>query len=219
MSRPARRIRPLTALGIGAWAVQPLYVAAELIAAAAATAPYSLLHHTISDLGAVSCTDVAYPYGAVAVCSPLHALANGAFIVFGVLIAVGAVLLRTHLGRGGWARTSVVAFVVAGLGSIGSGLTPLDQALELHVLVSTPTFLAQPVALLAAGIALRRRHRGLAVSGLLTGAVTLLASLTFFALSLSPDWGGLLERLALWPAYGWLLAFALAALRRRLVPA
>ncbi|GMA41951.1 hypothetical protein GCM10025883_39960 [Mobilicoccus caccae] len=50
--------------------IQPLYIVCELIVAATVAAPYSLRDNMISDLGAVSCTQIAYPAGPVEVCSP-----------------------------------------------------------------------------------------------------------------------------------------------------
>lgn len=193
--------------------LQPLYLLAELVAAAAVTVPYSLVSNTISDLGAVTCTEIGYPYGPVPVCSPLHALVNGAFIVFGLLLAVAAILWRGNPGRRGWGTAAVVCWVIAGLSSIGTGLTPLDQQLELHVLASTPVFLAQPVALVLTGIALRGHDRRLAISGIVLGVLTLIAAVAFFLTAGVTGAGGLLERLVLWPAYLWLAALGWA-LRR-----
>jgi len=192
--------------------VQPLYILAELLTAAAATAPYSLVDNTISDLGATTCTTVGYGVGPVAVCSPSHPLVNGAFIVFGLFMTVGAVLVRNCFPRARVSAAALVLWVASGLSSIGTGLTPLDQALELHVLVSLPVFLTQPLALLWSGLALRGR-RGLAGSALTLGAISLAAAVAFFAVPAGGEFSGLLERLALWPGYMWLLGLGVVALR------
>ena len=62
-------------------------LAAAALAAAVAT-PYSLRDNMISDLGAVSCTQIAYPAGPVEVCSPWNPLLNGAFIAFGLITCI-----------------------------------------------------------------------------------------------------------------------------------
>ncbi|QSF59073.1 DUF998 domain-containing protein [Nocardioides sp. zg-1228] len=189
----------------------------ELIAAAAATAPYSLLDNTISDLGATTCTTIAYPYGDVPVCSPLHPLVNGAFIVFGLLLAIGAVLLRGWLPKGAAATTSVGLWVITGLSSVATGLVPLDQDLDLHSLVALPAFVAQSLALLVIAYVLRHR-RGVSGSALVAGAVSLVGLVAFLARTGSAELGGLFERLAFWPGYLWLPVLAVVVLCERRVP-
>lgn len=195
-------------------AVQPLYILTELLTAATVKAPYSLPANTISDLGATTCVSVEYPFGLVPVCSPWHLLINSSFVVFGLLLAVGVLLLRGWLPSGAAATASVGLWVVAGLSSIATGLVPLDQNLELHAEVSLPVFLAQPLAVLITAMALRA-HVGLARSGLAVGLVSLAAALAYLGAPAISDFGGLLERLALWPGYLWLPALAVAVVRRR----
>ncbi|MDL5155139.1 DUF998 domain-containing protein [Actinomycetospora termitidis] len=155
-------------------ATQPLYIVVELLVAAVA-APYDLVTSTISELG-------------VAAVSPEHAVINGAFVLFGVTLTLGAVLGERP------SRTARVLWVIAGLSSVATGLAPLDTAPVAHFVVSTPVFLAQPVALLLTGLAVRSR------TAAALGVVSIVASAVFL-LGLAPELGGLLERLALWPGY------------------
>ena len=208
----------LVRAGLVGWGVQGLYVLAELAAAAGARAPYSLWNNTISDLGAVSCGVVDYPAGPVPVCSPWHPLMNAAFVVFGVLMAVGAVLLRPVLPTGRAATVSVALWVVAGLSSIGTGLAPEDVAPAWHVALSAPAFLAQPLALVLLGFALRGPRLRWPV--LVAATVSIAGAVGFFAVSGGAEFGGLLERAALWPGYLWCTAFAVTvAAARRTGPA
>lgn len=165
--------------------VRPAYVATELVVAAAATGGYGLASDTVSRLGEVGCSP--------AYCSPRHALMNGSFVVFGLLLALGAVLLARRLGP--WVT---VLLVVSGLSSVATGLAPQDQDTTLHVLAATPLFLAQPLALLLLGARSRRDHPRTARALLATGVVTAGAALAFVALDDSAVTGAL-ERLALWP--------------------
>jgi len=199
------------------WLVQPLYIVCELVAAAAATAPYSLMDNTISDLGATTCTTIAYPYGDIPVCSPLHALVNGAFVFFGLLMALGAVLLHRWLPRGAATTTAVVLWVVTGLSSIATGLVPLDRDLELHTLVALPAFVTQSMALLVTAYVLRHRP-GQCRTALLAGVMSIVGLVVFLARTGSADLGGLFERLALWPGYLWLPVLAVAVLREATGP-
>jgi hypothetical membrane protein len=187
-----------TRLGVTLWLLRPAYVAAELVVAAATTGGYSFADDTVSDLGALGC-DTAY-------CSPRHALMNGSFVGFGVLLALGALLLAPRIGR-----VATVLLVVAGASSVGVGLAPVDQDAGLHTLVATPLFVLQPLALLVLARVLRGR-RALSV-GLLATAVVTAAGAAGFVLA---DGGaGALERLALWPVLAALAAVALALGVRR----
>lgn len=185
-----------TRAGALALLVRPTYVAAELVVAAATTGGYSLASDTVSRLGEVGCSP--------AYCSPRHDLMNGSFVVFGLLLAMGAVLLSRRLGP--WVTGLLV---VSGLSSVATGLAPQDQDATLHVLAATPLFLAQPLALLLLGARSRRDHPRTARALLTTGVVTAGAALAFVALDDSAA-SGALERLALWPV---LVALAWWALR------
>lgn len=210
MNTVAKRVR----VGAVMLAIQPLYILAELLTAGAVTAPYSLLHNTISDLGATTCTTIDYTVGAVDVCSPWHLVINGAFLVFGALLAVGIYLVRDWFQPARMGTAAVVLWIVSGLSSIGTGLTPLDQALEIHALVSLPVFIAQPLALLLSGVVLGKR-RGIASWAFVAGAVSVVATIIFLGiLPAGGAFGGLLERLALWPGYIWLLGLGTAMLRK-----
>lgn len=118
---------PWVWVGVWMWLVQPLYLVLELAAVAAFRAPYSLLANTISDLGSTTCTTIAYPLGPVPVCSPAHGLVNAAFVVFGLLTGVGAVLLRPRLPPGRLVAAATVLWVVAGVSSVATGLVPLTK--------------------------------------------------------------------------------------------
>lgn len=201
-------------VGAAMWLVQPVYVLAEVATAARVTAPYSFRDNTISDLGASTCGVIAYPFGPVPVCSPWHVLLDGSFIVFGLFLGVAAILLRGWLPPGTLRTTAMVLWVVSALSSIATGLVPLDRDLALHTVVSLPMFLAQPLALVSLGVALRHRHPGLAWSAILTGGLCAMAALAFLTRPGSAELGGLLQRLALWPGYFWVAAAALTALRR-----
>lgn len=209
----SRPLRSPAGAGALMWAVQPLYIVCELVAASAATAPYSLTNNTISDLGATTCTTIAYPYGDIPVCSPLHALVNGALVLFGLLMALGAILLRGWLPRGATATTAVVLWCVTGLSSIATGLVPLDRNLDLHALVALPAFFAQCLALFVTAYALRHR-RGQSRAALIAGTVSIVGLIVFLARTASADPGGLFERLALWPGYLWLPVLAVAVLHQ-----
>lgn len=181
--------------------VRPAYIATELIVAAATTGGYSLVSDSVSRLGEIGCS--------AAFCSPRHALMNGSFVAFGVLLIVGAALLWRTLG--GWVT---VLLAVAGASTVATGLAPLDQGVAFHAAAAAPLFAAQPIALIVLGTRLRTSHPRLAGALRVTGVVTAAAALAF-ALSGGGPASGALERLALWPVLVALAGFAWTTLPRR----
>ena len=180
--------------GAALWLVRPAYVGVELVVAAATTGGYRLADNTVSDLGAVECSPAS--------CSPRHELMNSTFIGVGVLLALGAVLLAARLGP-----VVSALLVVAGLSSVATGLTPVDEDAILHGLVATPLFVCQPISLLLLARALRLAHIRLAGALFVTGSVTAAAAIGFLLVGDGAG-AGFLERLALWPVLLALAAFA-----------
>ena len=78
---------------------RPTYIAAEVVTAAATTGGYSFVADSVSRLGEVGCT--------ASYCSPRHEVMNGAFMVYGVALSVGALLLAKQSGRGDRAARGV----------------------------------------------------------------------------------------------------------------
>ncbi|MDO5740639.1 MAG: DUF998 domain-containing protein [Ornithinimicrobium sp.] len=181
--------------------VRPAYIAIELVVAAATTGGYSVVSDSVSRLGEVGCS--------AAYCSPHHELMNGSFMVFGALLAGGAVLLARSLGA---CVTGLL--VVSGLSSVATGLAPLDQDATLHAIAAAPLFVAQPIALILLGARCRNERPGLAWALLTTGAVTAAAA-ALFVLSGDGPTSGALERLALWPVFIGVAGFAWTRLPRR----
>lgn len=185
-----------------------MYVPVEVLVGTWATVRHSFLDNTVSDLGAVTCTTIVRSSGPVPLCSPGHTVMNTAFVVFGLLMAAGAVLLHGRFASGRTATAITALLVVAGLSSAAVGLVPLDARPDLHVLVAAPIFAAQPLALILLGRSIRG-HGGAAL--VVTGIVSLLAGIGFGVLDL--DHGrGLLERIALWPTFVALAALGLGVL-------
>ncbi len=190
-------------VGAAMLTVQPAYIALEVLVGAAATS-YSVLGDTISDLGTDGC-------GTGGICSPLYPVMNTTFVVFGLLRAAGAPLVRTRLPRGFVANAAVSLWVVSGLASVAVGLVPVDAAPTWHAIVAAPVFVAQPLAVLATALSVHSR-RLLSRAGIAVGLVSGAAAVAFVATDITP---GILERLAIWPAYVWLPFLAAAVLRRR----
>jgi hypothetical protein len=181
--------------------LRPTYVAAEVVTAAATTGGYSFVADSVSRLGEVGCT--------VAYCSPRHEVMNGAFVAYGVALAVGALLLARQLGP--WVTGLLV---VSGVSSFATGLAPLDQGATVHALAAAPLFVAQPLALVLLGRQVRGERPRLGTALLVTGVLTAAAA-AGFVVSGEGRAGGALERAALWPVLLGLAAYAWDVVLRR----
>lgn len=138
---------------------------AAVIGAWAGPEPYSRRTGYISDLGAVTCG----VFDGRDVCSPAHVLMNASFVVQGIGMMVGAVLLGTALlctaarpsmrtavvpARGiTWAAavSARALTAAAGAGTILVGLVPEDAGSPWHVVGAIMFFAAGAVALVLLG--------------------------------------------------------------------
>lgn len=191
-----------------AWLVQPAYLVAEVLAGLGTGVAYSFRDDTISALG-TSCTSQV-----LSGCSSTPAVMNVVFVVFGVLQALGALML---LRQPAWRYRLVgLLWSVAGLFSILVGLLPVDGHPVAHTLVALPVFVAQPLAIL-----LHSRLMPAGATrrvGLLLGVVAVVGAVAFATLLGSATWAGAVERAAIWPAKVWLLlaAFAMTSYTRHI---
>jgi hypothetical membrane protein len=132
-------------LGIVAWLGGfILFFAAQFVVGAAwSDPPYSWSHNNVSDLGNVYCQ----PWeengnSAQYVCSPLHALMNIAFVLEGLCVIAGVLMIRALWRRSWLSRIAQAFLIIAGLGLIAAGLAPADVNENAHVVLG-----ALPIAL------------------------------------------------------------------------
>lgn len=175
-------------LGAGWWALCFQFFVAEQIARLGWQGHYSMSLNWISDLGTAK--------------SPLHWVMNGSFVLQGVLISVGAILMH-RLFPAKWSyQVALLLFLVSGLGVLVLGLVPEDKVAEVHRLGAQAHLLAGNLAMVLMGLAMiagaARRFRG---------AVTLLAGLlgltALVLLVLGEKDVGTFERLAAYPLTLW----------------
>jgi hypothetical membrane protein len=217
-SAPAATFIPDTASTrqyIGAWSVLSVlqYFAAEsaVIGAWAGPQPYDRRTGYISDLGAVNCGI----YDGREVCSPLHWLMNASFVVQGLGMLLGALLLSSGLlcvaARAGvrvpvrpsrkpwlealWMR---VLTGTAGAGTVIVGLVPEDVGSGWHFSGALMYFLAGAVALLVLGV-LWLNQTTLGWFILVCGVVSLAALATGGLTRMDVPEPGTLERLMGYP--------------------
>lgn len=199
---------------IGAWSVLSVlqYFLAEAVVAIAwaGPVPYDLRTGYISDLGALRCG----VYAGRQVCSPLNWLMNASFVLQGLGLLLGAVLLtsgllcvaarhgvrvdrahRVPLLAAGWVRALTGA---AGAGTVAVGLVPEDLGSPWHYAGAIAYFLAGAAALLVLGI-LWLRQTGMAWFLLVCGGVSLAAQATGLLTRMRVPEPGTLERLMGYP--------------------
>ena len=138
---------------------------AAVIGAWAGQQPYSRRTGYISDLGAVGCGF----FDGRAVCSPAHVLMNASFVVQGIGMMVGALLLSSALlctaarpgarftlapaSRATWAAAIAARALtaLAGAGTVVVGLVPEDAGFAGHVAGAVTYFAAGGLALVLLG--------------------------------------------------------------------
>jgi hypothetical membrane protein len=195
-------------LGAGLWLLCFQFFLGEQIARLGWTGHYSMARNYISDLGAVRC-DVSSG------CSSLHWVMNGSFMLQGLLIVFGAVLVRGFFPAKLVYQIALALFVIAGLGVLEVGAVPEDVNFRLHLLGAVANFVAGNLAMILLGwVMIRRsvRERLPRLKSWITfalGSVGLLATLTL-AFRDTPSWAalgwhaGAVERLAAYPLPLWL---------------
>ena len=171
------------------WLTTAITLPVELLAGLRSTGGYDWARRTISELGAATWNELG---------SPLHAWLNGAMVLAGLCLMVGAVwVARLPLPRRRLAAAGTLALV--GLSTAATGLVPLDVDAAGHVLVSVPALALAPVPVLLLAPALLGACTTLLRAVRLLGWVSLVAGVVV-ALWLDAPVPGLLERVAVWPS-------------------
>lgn len=163
---------------------------------------YSLSSHTISDLGNTACGIYSDRY----VCSPLFSWMNASFMVLGITMIAGSLLLYQQFKKN---PGSAIGFTFMGLGGFGTllvGLFPENSVGWLHSLGAFLPFFLGNLALIILGLSLYLKT-GFRLFTMLCGII----SLTAFFLFISGNYfylgiGGM-ERFTAHPQTIWLIIF------------
>jgi hypothetical membrane protein len=218
--------RAAVVTGGSLWALAALqYAVTHVVAASAWTVPrYDWLHNGTSNLANTQCGFFAAPNASPTyVCSPLHDVVNASFVLTGVLVIVGALLLRRFWPTGWLTDAAMVLWILLGFGKILIGFAPENTNIGLHLMGSLNVPLGS-VAILLLGLLISRTDRWLGVAGLVLGllglAGTVLSTVGEYAgpafyLGLGP--GGM-DRVAAYPAILWLLMAGTATIVRTVRP-
>lgn len=185
------------------WIVSVQYYISQIIVAAAWTIiPYNWTNNTISDLGNTVCGQ----YGERFVCSPKYALMNVSFILLGLTMILGAVLIYQGFMK---TRASLIGFsfmAISGIGTLLVGLFPENSINGLHILGAFLAFLIGNLGLVILGYALDI-PKSLKYYTLFSGFLALTATILFVThIYLGLGIGGI-ERIATYPQTMWLIVF------------
>lgn len=221
MTEPLRHPRT-EILGALLWFASLMWFFAQFAAQSAWRTPYSLARNYVSDLGATACGH--FPSGsAMYVCSPLHAVMNTSFVLWGVVWLLGGIVFATAPGLARAMRTAYVLIGVGGIGTAVVGFVPENVDFTLHSAAALVQTFSVAAGLAILGIRALRRRR--IVVGGLTLLVALASVVGIVATALSMDSGaflgielGIWERISLWPLPIWLAAAGVAHLWALVTP-
>lgn len=180
-------------------------IAAEIVVAQAFQPSYNWIKNTISELGVRGCTENFDPRRGVEACSPLADVMNGAMIFSGICLILLTLMLRRSRG---FANLAGVLWALAGAGSIATGFITLDTSPVLHQTVSTPLFFGAPLAIAVGAFQFTGRIR---LVGAALGVITLALGIIFSSTGWVYGYGGVVERLVIWPALAWVVFLAIMA--------
>ena len=186
-----------------------LYFVAQIVVAWNWKPPYSVVRNNISDLGNTHCGK----YGLEYVCSTHHFIMNSAFILLGVIMAVGSTLIyqeftfleaRQRMG----ARVGFAVMGIAGIGAILVGSFPENSIKFMHLAGAAVAITLGNVAIFILGwyLPLSRNWRDS------MRWFSLLAIVAFLLFVSHRDFGvgnGTMERFAQYPQTIWLILFGI----------
>ena len=191
-------------VGPAFWIASIQFFITMLLVALAWPTHYSFLNNTISDLGNTACG----VYNGRYVCSPQHAWMNASFIVLGITMVAGSTLIYREFKK---SRASAAGFSFMALGGVGTiivGIFAENTISSLHVFGATLPFVIGNLALLVLGFSLDI-PKPLRIYTILSGFVSLAASLLFTTHHYLGFGVGGMERLAANLQTVWLIVFGL----------
>ncbi len=108
------------------------YFLVQCIVAMAWPVAFSLRRNFISDLGNTICGIQHGKY----ICSPLHGLMNFSFIVIGLALVFGALIMYHSLASSNMTKRAFALIGIAGLGTTGIGFLPENLAPTPHITIA-----------------------------------------------------------------------------------
>ena len=187
------------------WILSVQYFVAQFVVASAWSPAYSWVNNLISDLGNSHCGS----HLVNAICSPQYALMNISFLLLGITMALGSLLIYQEFRESRWSLVGFSLMALAGLGTMMVGAFPENTIGWLH---QSGAFLALGVgnlSLIILALAMYSVRRSFRTYTLATGVISLLAFI-LFAFGVHLGFGaGTIERIASYPQTIWLVFFGI----------
>ncbi len=208
VAEPPIRLGPLVHRavhhGAALWVAGTVQFVAAMIAVQLAWGrSYSLSRNYISDLGNTAI-------------SPWHDVFNVSVIVFGVLVVLGAILVKSAFPPRRSATVGLALLALGGLAAVGVGVYPENVSPTLaHSIFAAAAFVLSGLALIVLGVAMFRDTRwdGYRAYTMLSGLVVLVAFALYRA-GIDPGLGpGGLERVIVAPVLLWTVVAGVHLLR------
>lgn len=109
----------------------------------------------ISDLGNTACGWSGSRY----ICSPEHHWMNASFILLGLTVSMGALLMRRQHLQNRLGLVSTILFVASGVGTITIGLVPENLSLPTHIIGAYVDGYAGVLAILFFALSMHHQQR------------------------------------------------------------
>lgn len=167
-----------------------LFFVGQMVAQLGTTAPYSIKNQSISSLGITKCEMFKEPQTKQQfyVCSPLHLVQDGTFVLTGMLIMLATTLALRPFWPGKKLRTvGLLLIFFGGIEEVVSGFSPLNLNSFLHSLSGGLAIAALNIGLLLLGFAAIRKQPGLGWFALFWGTIGMVG----FVMSGKPPYAGL----------------------------
>ena len=191
-------------IGPVVWVLSIQYFIVQLVVAIDYIPSYSPQLNTISDLGNTVCGT----YSSRLVCSPLHNLMNTSFVLLGVTMMSGALLIYQEFRESRGSLLGFLCMAIAGIGTILVGLFPENTISALHVVGAALPFLIGNIGIVILGSYLSL-PRFLRYYSILSGCIALIALGFFFTNHYGSLGIGGVERIVAYPQTVWLIVFGI----------
>ncbi len=185
------------------------FFAAQIFVAMQWKPPYSLARDTISDLGNTACGT----WNSRPVCSPLHGLMNASFIVLGIAMTAGSILISRQCAKSRAATVGFAAMAISGIGVIIVGIFPENSVPAFHGLGTLIAFTIGNAALIIMAAA-PMMPAVLQVYSFLSGALAVLALAIYSTGHYLGLGEGGMERVVAYPQTVWLIVIGIFLLSR-----
>lgn len=191
-------------IGPALWILCIQYFIVQIIAGLRFNPSYSLRSNTISDLGNSSCGLYTGRY----VCSPEHFIMNASFLILGLTMALGSLLIYQEFREDTATLIGFSCMTIAGLGTCIVGLFPENTIGILHLLGAAQPFLIGNIALIifSRALPIPKLFR---YYSFLSGVIALIALVLFISHHYLGLGIGGIERIVAYPQTLWLIIFGI----------